>query len=604
MSSLQQQDNQSFPILHIPDFTEDKLKPSNSQFSPINTFINNPQPSASARAASTTASNNTTSPSSNSSPHSPISALSPASSTSSISKPSATNKLDSETSISPTTSRTLSSPPSTQVVNKQPTPPQENLLSCKWLNCTSQFANPELLYNHLCEVHVGRKSTNNLSLACRWDNCRVITVKRDHITSHIRVHVPLKPYKCDFCKKNFKRPQDLKKHVKTHADDSTKSAGGRNKSNSVGGAPLPGYINRASFSGSLNNHNDSYFDYNGYSQYPLHPRFKSDFGLEYGSGGLDYHAGNHAGFGGRNRLNSQSSGFGGFDQLSSTGGAQGPLSPPFDVDAAAAAMAASRKRSLEATADFIEYIKRARVAPNYTHDMAARLSTIEQLVGIIPPGPPNYNGGGGGGFDFGGRNHQLPPFRSHQDLLEADQFFAQLSSNMPTTKQQASQQQGEKSETLLGNFNNSVPTTNANRSLNVYPTLGSDLKQSPLQQHSSPQQASPQQQQALQSDFPLGSPNSANKNQYPQLASRYDYDNGRRFSVGVQQRAAKSSDDATLELTEQMAGLELDTVARHARIIAVIRGLLQELIESSCTDDDDATGSTASSVSYPTITAY
>jgi hypothetical protein len=34
------------------------------------------------------------------------------------------------------------------------------------------------------------------------------------------VHVPLKPHKCEFCGKSFKRPQDLKKHVKTHADDS------------------------------------------------------------------------------------------------------------------------------------------------------------------------------------------------------------------------------------------------------------------------------------------------------------------------------------------------------------------------------------------------
>jgi len=72
----------------------------------------------------------------------------------------------------------------------------------------------------VCERHVGRKSTNNLNLTCQWGNCRTTTVKRDHITSHIRVHVPLKPHKCDFCGKAFKRPQDLKKHVKTHADDS------------------------------------------------------------------------------------------------------------------------------------------------------------------------------------------------------------------------------------------------------------------------------------------------------------------------------------------------------------------------------------------------
>lgn len=37
--------------------------------------------------------------------------------------------------------------------------------------------------------------------------------------------MPLKPHKCDFCGKSFKRPQDLKKHVKTHADDSVLVAG-------------------------------------------------------------------------------------------------------------------------------------------------------------------------------------------------------------------------------------------------------------------------------------------------------------------------------------------------------------------------------------------
>ena len=76
------------------------------------------------------------------------------------------------------------------------------------------------LQDHICDKHVGRKSTNNLNLTCMWNSCRTTTVKRDHITSHIRVHVPLKPHKCDLCGKSFKRPQDLKKHVKTHADDS------------------------------------------------------------------------------------------------------------------------------------------------------------------------------------------------------------------------------------------------------------------------------------------------------------------------------------------------------------------------------------------------
>ncbi|KAF9929203.1 hypothetical protein BGZ65_005908 [Modicella reniformis] len=34
----------------------------------------------------------------------------------------------------------------------------------------------------------------------------------------MRVHIDLKPYSCLICRKNFKRPQDLKKHEKTHQD--------------------------------------------------------------------------------------------------------------------------------------------------------------------------------------------------------------------------------------------------------------------------------------------------------------------------------------------------------------------------------------------------
>ncbi|KAM0562129.1 hypothetical protein ACHAPJ_002573 [Fusarium lateritium] len=101
-----------------------------------------------------------------------------------------------------------------------PSTSNDDNLICRWNACNQKFPAPEALYEHICERHVGRKSTNNLNLTCQWNSCRTTTVKRDHITSHIRVHVPLKPHKCEFCGKSFKRPQDLKKHVKTHADDS------------------------------------------------------------------------------------------------------------------------------------------------------------------------------------------------------------------------------------------------------------------------------------------------------------------------------------------------------------------------------------------------
>ncbi|KAJ5668736.1 hypothetical protein N7462_009806 [Penicillium macrosclerotiorum] len=119
----------------------------------------------------------------------------------------------------PTASVTATAAAATAAVNNSLNGAGEQL-PCQWVGCTEKSPTAEALYEHVCERHVGRKSTNNLNLTCQWGNCNTTTVKRDHITSHIRVHVPLKPHKCDFCGKAFKRPQDLKKHVKTHADDS------------------------------------------------------------------------------------------------------------------------------------------------------------------------------------------------------------------------------------------------------------------------------------------------------------------------------------------------------------------------------------------------
>jgi hypothetical protein len=67
-----------------------------------------------------------------------------------------------------------------------------NTFRCEWADCQLLFNNPEDLYTHLSDDHVGRKSTNNLCLTCQWNNCGTISAKRDHLASHLRVHLPLK----------------------------------------------------------------------------------------------------------------------------------------------------------------------------------------------------------------------------------------------------------------------------------------------------------------------------------------------------------------------------------------------------------------------------
>ena len=62
----------------------------------------------------------------------------------------------------------------------------QNTHKCGWVDCAKTFADPEALYGHLCNDHIGRKSTNNLCLTCNWKDCGTTCAKRDHITSHLR----------------------------------------------------------------------------------------------------------------------------------------------------------------------------------------------------------------------------------------------------------------------------------------------------------------------------------------------------------------------------------------------------------------------------------
>jgi hypothetical protein len=76
-----------------------------------------------------------------------------------------------------------------------------------------------LSQDHVCEGRIGRASRGQVQLTCDWDNCAKYFTKRDHITSHMKAHVPVNDLKCNVCDSTFQRTQDRQKHEKTKHPD-------------------------------------------------------------------------------------------------------------------------------------------------------------------------------------------------------------------------------------------------------------------------------------------------------------------------------------------------------------------------------------------------
>ncbi|GAB7352058.1 hypothetical protein MBLNU459_g2566t1 [Dothideomycetes sp. NU459] len=333
-------------------------------------------------------------------------------------------------------------------------------LLCQWAGCGERTVTAEALYDHVCERHVGRKSTNNLNLTCQWGACRTTTVKRDHITSHIRVHVPLKPHKCEFCGKSFKRPQDLKKHVKTHADDSVllrspeanlngQSRGGPNGFPTAG-KPGPGYYGQP--------------DMHNAGPYPSHP------GHPMQTGGNGFY----------NAPQPQQQQYAGYGQVNYPNNQLGDIS---SMD--------TRKRAIEALNDFLGDIKRRAIDPGNYYDVGQRLQSNNLPLPISTGfgystgnnynGSSNYSGnnlmdsfgGSSGGISLGGgssgglqgpltQNYSLPlpHARTKNDLQDIDRFLEQLQSTVYENSTSAAaagvQQAGAHAQhASYGNFGNS-----------------------------------------------------------------------------------------------------------------------------------------------------
>ncbi|KAK4106627.1 hypothetical protein N658DRAFT_439279 [Parathielavia hyrcaniae] len=318
------------------------------------------------------------------------------------------------TSPNPASNNTTPAPSTGATASSSSNSGQDDSLVCRWDQCKEPFTSAEALYEHICEKHVGRKSTNNLNLTCQWNQCRTTTVKRDHITSHIRVHVPLKPHKCDFCGKSFKRPQDLKKHVKTHADDSVLVAGRQPQEPPAGMHPTyrpPGAAKGPS----------SFYDHNGH----MRGTNPGPFGHPHQNGQPSYY---------------------GHQQ-----GPQPTYHPPvyysqpmggsradYIGHQAAGFNEPPRKRDLESLNEFFGNIKRAQIDPRSYSQIGRSLMPIHSTLGMhaggglaaeYMPQAPHTLGVGAASHGPLTQHYYLPPMpnlRTKEDLQQIDHYLEQM----------------------------------------------------------------------------------------------------------------------------------------------------------------------------------
>eukprot|EP00835_Amoeboradix_gromovi_P006486 NODE_771_length_4382_cov_0.329442.p3 type:complete len:126 gc:universal NODE_771_length_4382_cov_0.329442:3966-4343(+) len=84
------------------------------------------------------------------------------------------------------------------------------------MNCPICYEGCKDVYSHICEAHIGYKTSRFDIYSCPFSQsnvCQFSSPKRHQLTSHIKIHLSLKFYACNFCDKSFKQKHDCKKHM-------------------------------------------------------------------------------------------------------------------------------------------------------------------------------------------------------------------------------------------------------------------------------------------------------------------------------------------------------------------------------------------------------
>lgn len=315
------------------------------------------------------------------------------------------------------------------------------------------------------------------------------------------------------CGKSFKRPQDLKKHIKTHADDSVLLPTP---------AQSPAYIplTKHSRSGSTASSADFTAAPSPYSIASIPVSSNSSQGL-YSPDSQIAQAAYDATLAPGSQWNV------------GTGGYVETVNP----------QNTSKKRSYDYANEFFEDVKRHKITPVYNDDMAARLSALQAWV-TDDLFKPNYNT-----YQIPQPEpipsqvpYLLPALRTKQDLLAANHFLTSLQTH--TFDPQYTTEY--------------IPQFPSYANKTLYPTLDLDYSEpSPVEMAPS---TNLYPQLFDQSPSPVPSAN------YLQMGSRLTYDQTRLVYAGTLQRAPpRAQSTGSDELVQDMEKMDVDSESKEKK---------------------------------------